>query len=109
MTTRYQVVGTVGRRSAAVSPVARPDLRLLQRHPARRPAAGRVGRVSSCAPVAPQRAHSPWLAVKLAAVSLLTVVGGAVSVSQLTAGAMTPSPAVEFVAGDPAWAHVTQP
>ncbi|HHT11812.1 MAG TPA: hypothetical protein GX013_01395 [Propionibacterium sp.] len=106
---RFQVVGTPRRRVVAVSPGARPDLHLLQAHPARQAAPGRTSAVAACAVSRPAAVQSPWLAAKVAVVSLLAVVGGAVSVTQLIGGAVNPDPSVQYVAGDPGWAHVAQP
>lgn len=106
---RFQVVGTPGRRVVATSPVARPAVHLPQARPARQAAPGRAAAVASCAVVRPAAARSPWLAVKVAAVSVLAVLGGAVSVTQLVGDAIHPDPAVEYVAGDPGWVHVTHP
>ena len=51
---------------------------------------------------------SRLLAVKVAAVGLLAAVGVAVTAAQFV-GTSQPDPAVQYVAGDPAWAHVSQP
>lgn len=106
---RFQVVGTASRRVIAASPGARPALHLPQAHPSRPAAPGRTRVVASCAVGRPAAPRSPWLAAKVAVVSLLAVFGGAVSVTQLVGGAVSPDPAVQYVAGDPGWAHVTQP
>ncbi|MDO5676643.1 MAG: hypothetical protein Q4G35_03935 [Propionibacteriaceae bacterium] len=105
---QFQVVGTPSRRVVAVSPAVRPELRLPQAHPARVPAPGRIGSVASCAVSRPQ-ARSPWMIAKVVVVGVLAIVGGAVSTAQLVGDVISPDPSFEYVAGDPAWAHVTQP
>ena len=102
-----QEVVKVGRRRVATSPGARPGLRLLQVRPKRRGFAGRPVAVASCNVSRVPRV-SAWVAVRVALVAALTVAGGAVSVARITAD-MAPDPARQYVAGDPAWAHVTQP
>lgn len=109
MTTTSTSRGRIaGRQIVVGSPAARPAVRLPRAHPARPAAPGAISAVKSCAVGAPEP-RSPWLALKVAAVSVLAVVGGAVSVAQFVGGATAPDPAVQYVAGDPAWAHVTQP
>ncbi|MBB1483515.1 hypothetical protein H5392_06535 [Tessaracoccus sp. MC1865] len=105
---RFQIVGTPGRRVVTVSPAGRPDLHLPRLSPARPVGPGRTGAAASCRVVSPER-RSAWLAVKVAVVSLLALAGGAVSAAQLVDGFVSPDPAVAYVPGDPAWAHVTQP
>ena len=46
--------------------------------------------------------------MKVAVVGLLAAVGVAVTAAQFV-GMSQPDPAVQYVAGDPAWAHVSQP
>lgn len=105
---RYQVVGTPRRRVVTASPAARPELQLPQAHPSRPARPGRVAPVASCSVVSPEP-RTPWLAAKVAVVAVLAVVGGAVSAAQLVDGAVSPDPSLGYVAGDPAWAHVTHP
>lgn len=93
---RYQVVDAGARRLVTVSPAARP---------VRPVGPGRVAAVSSCRVARP--APSPLLALKVIAVGLLTCVGVAVSVTQFVAMAEA-EPAGGYVAGDPAWAHVSR-
>lgn len=106
----FHIVGAGSRRSVAVSPASRPDLRLLLARPRRRVAPGRVGAVTSCVAARPA-VRAPWLRWKVAAVGALVVFGTAVAVPQYVAMLDTshPDPALGYVAGDPAWAHVTQP
>lgn len=102
---RYHV-GAPSRRPVTTAPAARPDLRVPLGRPASLPAPGRRASVASCAVASPEP-RQRWLAVKVIAVSLLALAGGAVSVAQLASTG--PDPAFEYVAGDPAWAHVAQP
>ena len=103
----FRVINAGTRRLVTTSPSHRPDLRLAPAHPKRPAQPGRVVQVASCA-VARPVVRSRWVVLKVAVVSVLAVLGSAVSVSQLVANA-TPDPAREYVAGDPAWAHVDQP
>lgn len=102
---QFQVASTGTRRVVKTAPLARPQLRAPQAHPARYAAPGRSAAVASCAHVTQPVKRSPWLAVKMVAVGLLAAVGTTVSVQQFVAMG-EPNPAVEYVAGDPAWAHV---
>jgi len=103
----FRVVDAGARRVVAVSPAGRPELRLAQAHPGRGVRPGCVSRASSCS-VDRRGRGSVLLSLKVAAVALLAVAGGVVSVSQLVADAVA-EPSGGYVAGDPAWAHVTQP
>ena len=103
----FQVVDAGSRRVVTVSPAGRPDLRLPMAHPKRGERPGSTSRVALCVASRPAP-RSPWLVAKMALIGALTVVGGAVCVGQFVANA-TPDPAFEYVAGDPGWAHVTQP
>lgn len=103
---RFTVTRAGDRRVVITTAAGRPDLRLPEAHPARRPQPGRTASVASCAAVRPARV-SPLLALKVAAVGALTVLGTVVSVQNLALA--EPDPALGYVAGDPAWAHVTQP
>ena len=103
---RFEVVGARGRRVVATSPATRPDLRLPCAHPVHPAVPGRSRTVSACAVARPER-RSTWLTVKVALVSALAVIGGTVSAVQLVGTG--PDPAVEYVPGHPAWAHVTHP
>ena len=105
---RFQVVEVGSRRVVQVAPGGRPDLRLPQARPDRAPQPGRVGvSVSSCSVAAPAPKVSPLLALKVAGVGVLALIGAVVSVQNLAFA--EPDPAQQYVAGDPAWAHVTQP
>ncbi len=101
---RFQVVGSGPRRVVAVSPVARPEFGGPVAHPARPVAPGRIRPAASCAVERPRR--SPWLAVRVALVGVVAAVGAVASVAQFVENAQ-PDPALGYVAGDPAWAHVT--
>lgn len=103
----FKVVDAGSRRIVATSPVSRPDLRLPRAHPRRVGSAGVVAGVSSCAVARPLRS-SRWVAVKLAVVGVLAVAGGVVSLAQFAADAAPEAPS-GYVAGDPAWSHVSQP
>ncbi|GAA4903136.1 hypothetical protein GCM10025789_22430 [Tessaracoccus lubricantis] len=104
---RFQVVGTPRRRVVTLSPAARPEPHLPRLHPARTALPGRTAAPASCRVVSPEP-RSPWLVAKVAVVSLLALVGGAVSAVELVDAVAAPDPATAYVAGDPAWAHVTQ-
>ena len=106
-TVRFQVVDTGARRLVTVSPAGRPGAAGPQAHPSRPIAPGRVGAVASCHVSRPAPV-SPLLAMKVAVVGLLAAVGVAVTAAQVV-GMSQPDPAVQYVAGDPAWAHVSQP
>lgn len=103
----YKVVDAGARRVVTVSPARRRELGSPVAHPARPVAPGRVGSVASCS-VSRPAAPSPWLAVKVAVVGALVVAGSVVSAAQFVSNAQ-PDPATQYVAGDPAWAHVTAP
>lgn len=107
--TSFKVVQDAGRRRVVTS-ASRPDLRLPEAHPARPVAPRGVGQVASCSAAGLRRrpAGGVWVKVKVAVVGLLAVAGAAASVSSFVAMAQ-PDPAQGYVAGDPAWAHVTQP
>ena len=103
-TVRFQVVDAGARRLVTVSPAGRPGPGGPQAHPSRAISPGRVGAVASCQVSRP--APVPLLlAVKVAAVGLLAAVGVAVSAGQFVEMSR-PDPATQYVAGDPAWAHV---
>lgn len=108
-TTSFTVIGT-GDRRRVVTPAGRPDLRLPRAHAPRPIAPGRFGSVSSCvaARVEVPVPSTLWLKIKVAAVGVLAIAGVAASASSFIAMAQ-PDPATGYVAGDPAWAHVTQP
>lgn len=107
--TTFEVV-TTGQRRRVVSPSGRPDLHLISAHPQRPVAPGRVGKVASCTAAKPARREGSlaWLRVKVAVVGLLAIAGVGASAASFIDMAQ-PDPTREYVAGDPAWAHVTQP
>lgn len=91
-----------GRRLAA--PGGRPDLGRPLAKPAAA-AAPRKGRnAAACLVTVPPRRQFA-LGLKVATVALLAVVGLGVSAAEFASWG-TPDPAVEYVQGDPAWAHV---
>lgn len=102
---QFQIASTGARRIVGTSPVVRPQLRSPQAHPDRQFAAGRSAAAVSCVGVTRPVERSPWLTLKVVAVGLLAAVGATVSVQQFVAMG-EPNPATEYVAGDPAWAHV---
>ena len=104
---RFEIVEKGARRVVTAAPPARPDLHLPEAHPARPVAPGRSQRAASCAVERPSARPSAWLAVKVAAVAALAILGTAVSGQSLVLA--EPNPAAEYVAGHPAWAHVTAP
>lgn len=95
------------RTPARTSPVARPARSGpgLPAGPVR--AVGRTAGVSSCHVISPA---SRWgvlvLKLKVTAVAVVALVGVGVSAAELSTWTQ-PDPAVDYVAGDPAWAHVT--
>ena len=105
---RFLAPGEAARRSTRRNATSHPRLGSPQAHPARQVAPGNIARVTSCVAVRPAVAAPRLLALKVAAVSLLAVVGGVASVVQFAA-AVQPDPAYEYVAGDPGWAHVDNP
>lgn len=101
----FKVVHAGARRVVTVAPAGRPDLAGPLARPARPVAPGRVGTVASCQVARPPMA-SPLLALKVALVGILAAVGLTVSAAQFV-GMGQVDPATDYVAGDPAWAHVT--
>lgn len=96
------------RRAHGAAPLARPVLgaplataavRRVPRNPTRNVASCRV--VSSSA-----RREALVLKLKVVAVSLVALVGVGASAAEFASWSQ-PDPAVDYVAGDPAWAHVT--
>ncbi len=100
--------GAGSRSDRGVAPLARPELggpsssRSPRRGSGRHAAAAVACRVSS--PVA--RREGLLLRVKVGAIALVALVGVGVSAAEVSSWA-NPDPAVDFVAGHPAWAHVT--
>lgn len=101
----FKVVHAGARRVVTVSPAGRPELAGPLARPARPAAPGRVGTVSSCQVARPATA-SPLLALKVAFVGILAAVGLTLSAAQFVGMAQV-DPATDYVAGDPAWAHLT--
>ncbi len=63
----------------------------------------------SCADVVADRPAAGWLRrVKTGVVAALMLLGGATAAAEFASWA-EPNPELEYVAGHPAWAHVTQP
>lgn len=96
------------RRPHGSSPLARPVLGGPEAAPARR----RVGRRSdvpavSCRVVSPEaRRAGLVMRLKVVAVGLVALVGVGASAAEFVSWSQ-PDPAVDYVAGDPAWAHVS--
>lgn len=95
------------RTSTRTSPTARP----LRGGPTTSPVAprvvGRTAATSSCRVVSPAgRREALVLKLKVAAVAVVALVGVGVSTAEFASWA-EPDPAVDYVAGDPAWAHVS--
>lgn len=103
----FKVAQSGTRRVVVTAPAGRPDLHVPSAHPRRPVAPGRVGAAASCSVSRPAAKASPLLALKVAAVGALAVLGTVVSWQNLTP--VEPDPALEYVAGHPAWAHVSQP
>lgn len=102
---RYQVIDAGHRRLVTVSPAGRPELGGPVARAARPALPGRVRTASSCRVARPV---SGWMALKVAGVGILTAVGMAVAGLQFAEMASAEAP-TGYVAGDPAWAHVSQP
>lgn len=90
--------------------MGRPDLHNMQAHPARRVQGHSAGRARGCAVVRPaspsrQEGSGVWLRVKVAAVTVVAIVGAAVGVSGYVSAVADPV-ADGPVAGDAAWSHV---
>lgn len=96
-------------RRVVQSPGGRPDLRLVTAHACRPVAAGRVAHPASCRVVSPAKEPvSPWLRVKVAVVGALVLTGWVVPLTSFVTSLQV-DPKLDYVAGDPAWAHVTAP
>ena len=100
--------GPGSRSHRGVAPLARPELggpspsRSTRAGSGRRFATAAACRVSS--PV--DRREGLLLRVKVGAIALVALLGVGVSAAEVSSWAH-PDPAVDFVAGHPAWAHVT--
>ena len=105
-TTLRPVTGS--RRAHGSVPLARPELG--------GPSAPRVARIgavrpapaaSACRVVSPEvRRAGVVLRVKVATIALVALVGLGASAAEVSSWS-NPDPAVDYVAGDPAWAHVS--
>lgn len=96
-----------GVRRPVNAPVARPVLGAPVSSPASPRIVGRTAAPSSCRVVSPVgRRDGLVLKLKVAAVAVVALVGVGVSGAEFSSWAQ-PDPAVDFVAGHPAWAHVS--
>lgn len=88
------------------APGARPRAGALVRPPMS-PAPGRTRRAAAC-DVTATRPAAPdwWLRAKVALVALVALGGATVAVAEFASWS-EPDPAVTYVEGDPAWAHVS--
>lgn len=77
----------------------------VRAHPRRQVRGVVRGGVAACEVARPRVALDAWGRVKIAAISLLAVVGGVVGVSGYIA-AISPEPAIEQQAAEGVWAHV---
>lgn len=91
-----------GRRLPA--PAGRPRVQAPPARPAVGVRPGRSRSVAACS-VAPRPRRQFLLGLKVATVAALAVVGIGASVAEFVSWE-SPNPAVEYVQGDPAWAHV---
>ena len=105
---RSTVCTSVGSRTTArTSPSARPVLGLPLTSPAAPRVVGRTGAATSCRVVSPAGRRSAFvLKVKVAVVAVVALVGVGVSAAEFSSWTQ-PDPTVDYIAGDPAWAHVS--
>lgn len=106
--TTLRPVPGVGRAHGS-APLARPELGGPSGTRAARSSVVRPGSaaVAACRVVWPEvRRAGVVLRVKVATIALVALVGLGASAAEISSWA-NPDPAVEYVAGDPAWAHVT--
>lgn len=96
------------RRPHGSSPLARPVLGGPGAAPSRRRTEGRLDVSAASCRVASPGARRAGLVLKLKviAVGLVALVGVGASAAEFVSWSQ-PDPAVDFVAGDPAWAHVS--
>lgn len=95
------------RTPARTSPVARPVLGGPVASPDGLTIPRRPHAVASCRVVSPSARHAGLvLRLKVSAVAMVALVGIAASAAEFSTWT-EPDPAVEYVAGDPAWDHVT--
>jgi len=99
--------GAGDRARPGAAPAARPMLGAPVSSPASPRIVGRTAAPSSCRVVSPVgRRDGLVLKLKVAAVAFVALVGVGVSGAEFSSW-LQPDPAVDFVAGDPAWAHVS--
>ncbi len=95
------------RTPSRTSPAARRVLRGPLASPSAPRITGRTAAASSCRVISPaDRREGLVLKFKVAAVAVVALVGLGVSAAELSSWTQ-PDPAVDYVAGDPAWAHVS--
>ena len=100
-------VGADVRTPTRTSPSARPTLGGPSASPAVPSVVGRTAAASSCRVVSPARQKNALvLKFKVAAVAVVALVGVGMSASEFSSWTQ-PDPAVDYVVGDPAWAHVS--
>ncbi len=89
------------------SPAARPVRGGPNASPASPRVVGRTAAASSCRVVSPVGGQSALvLKFKVAVVAVVALVGLGMSAAEFSSWTQ-PDPAVDYVAGDPAWAHVS--
>ena len=95
------------RKPLGAAPLARPVLGAPVATPSVRPMVGRPGVAASCRVSSPAALRVGLvLKVKVVAIAVLAIVGAGVSTAEFASWSQT-DPSVDYVAGDPAWAHVT--
>lgn len=99
-----RIVPTSPRRTRTVAPGSRPPLHGPLARPGAAPSPGSTRRVAACS-VQGRPRRELVLKLKVVLVSVLALAGMGASVAEFATWA-TPDPAVEYVQGDPAWAHV---
>ncbi|MGV8845369.1 hypothetical protein [Tessaracoccus sp.] len=99
--------GTGSPRVRGAAPLARPVLGGPTAAPVvLRTASRRPGAVAACRVVSPATVRAGLLLkIKVAIVATVALVGMGASVAEFASWSQ-PDPSVEFVSGDPAWAHV---
>lgn len=94
------------RRTGAGGPVGRPRQGAVAR-PLSSPRPGRTRAIAACDVASPRPvARDWWLRVKVGLVAVVALGGATVAVAEFAAWSQ-PDPAVSYVEGDPAWAHVS--
>lgn len=100
-------ISTGTHRQRGSAPLARPQLARTRASSLARTASRGSIHSSACHVTSPAALRAGlFLKVKVATVVVLALVGAGVSVAEFASWSEV-DPAVEFVAGDPAWAHVT--